>query len=34
MIACVQDRMWNVTSDRMEELEKLFDRTRLFRKFI
>ena len=34
MIACVQDRTWNITSDRMEELEKLFDRTRLFRKFI
>lgn len=34
MIACVQDRNWNITSDRMEELEKLFDRTRLFRKFI
>jgi len=34
MIASVQDLNWNTTSVRMEELEKLFDRTRLFRKFI
>ena len=34
VIACVQDRTWNTTSDRLNELEKLFDRTKLFRKFI
>jgi len=33
VIACVQDRTWENTSGRMEELERLFDRTKLFRKF-
>lgn len=34
VIACVQDRTWETTSGRMEELEQLFDKTKLFRKFI
>ncbi len=34
MIACVQDCTWKTTSGRLEELESLFDRTKLFRKFI
>lgn len=33
VIACVQDRTWGTTSGRLEELEGLFDRTKLFRKF-
>lgn len=33
VIACVQDLTWEVTSGRLEELEELFDKTRLFRKF-
>ncbi|MGB3554170.1 MAG: MurR/RpiR family transcriptional regulator [Jannaschia sp.] len=33
MIASVQDLDWNNTKDRMEELERMFDQTRLFRKF-
>lgn len=34
VIASVQDLTWEGTSDRMEVLESLFDRTKLFRKFI
>ncbi|MGE4610909.1 MAG: MurR/RpiR family transcriptional regulator [Paracoccaceae bacterium] len=34
VIASVQDLTWDGTSDRMEKLEELFDRTKLFRKFI
>ena len=33
MIAAVQNLDWDETKERMEELEDLFDRTRLFRKF-
>jgi len=33
MIAAVQDPNWDATKDRMEELEGMFDRTKLFRKF-
>lgn len=33
MIASVQNMDWSVTKDRMEELEEMFDQTRLFRKF-
>lgn len=33
MIAAVQDLAWDGTKDRMEELEEMFDQTRLFRKF-
>lgn len=34
MIAGVQEMTWPGTRDRMTELEKMFDETRLFRKFI
>jgi len=34
VIACVQNKTWETTSHRMKELEELFDRTKLFRKFI
>ncbi|MBK0325839.1 MurR/RpiR family transcriptional regulator [Rhodobacteraceae bacterium F11138] len=33
VIAEVQERRWDVTRDRMEALEEMFDRTRFFRKF-
>jgi DNA-binding MurR/RpiR family transcriptional regulator len=33
MISAVQDRKWQSTKDRMEELEDIFDKTKLFRKF-
>lgn len=33
LIAGVQQRTWSATSARMEELEQLYDATRLFRKF-
>jgi len=33
MIAEVQERTWDSTRSRMEELEGMFDRTKLFRKF-
>lgn len=33
MISAVQDLRWDDTKDRVEELEKMFDRTKLFRKF-
>jgi hypothetical protein len=33
MIAQVQEHTWDVTRQRMEELEGMFDRTRFFRKF-
>lgn len=32
-IAEVQERHWDTTKSRMEELEKMFDRTKFFRKF-
>lgn len=34
VIAGVQDKIWDKTSARMEELEELFKKTKLFRKFI
>ncbi len=34
MVACVQGHTWDSTKERMSELEELFDRTKLFRKFI
>ena len=34
MIACVQAHTWSDTKERLGELEGLFDRTKLFRKFI
>ncbi len=33
LIASVQERVWEQSKGRMEELEEIFDRTRLFRKF-
>ena len=33
IIAEVQERIWDTTRGRMEELENMFDRTRFFRKF-
>lgn len=33
MISAVQDLPWDRTRDRMEQLEELFDQTKLFRKF-
>lgn len=33
IIADVQERFWDTTKERMEELEDMFDRTRFFRKF-
>ncbi|MGR3291782.1 MAG: MurR/RpiR family transcriptional regulator, partial [Paracoccaceae bacterium] len=33
VIAEVQERNWPVTRDRMQGLEEMFDRTKLFRKF-
>jgi len=33
MISSVQNLNWNATKDRVEELEQMFDRTKLFRKF-
>lgn len=33
MIADIQKATWDTTGERMEDLENLFDRTRLFRKF-
>ena len=33
MISAVQIRKWETTKDRMEELEDIFDKTKLFRKF-
>lgn len=34
VIAAVQDANWDETEDRMKNLEDLFDRTKMFRKFI
>ncbi|MEM7490281.1 MAG: MurR/RpiR family transcriptional regulator [Pseudomonadota bacterium] len=34
MIAAIQDVAWDTTRDRMERLERMFDRTGLFRKFV
>jgi len=34
IISAVQSRSWETSKDRMEELESLFERTRLFRKFV
>ena len=34
MIASVQNLNWGDTKDRMEDLEDMFDQTKLFRKFI
>jgi len=34
IISAVQSRSWEASKDRMEELESLFERTRLFRKFV
>ncbi len=34
MIAAVQNLSWDETEERMQSLEELFDRTRLFRKFV
>ncbi len=34
IISAVQSRSWGASKDRMEELESLFERTRLFRKFV
>ncbi|MEL6621052.1 MAG: MurR/RpiR family transcriptional regulator [Pseudomonadota bacterium] len=34
MISAVQTLNWETTKDRMQELEDIFDRTKLFRKFI
>ena len=33
MIAAVQQRTWDTTSERMTDLERIFDATKLFRKF-
>ena len=33
VIAAVQERYWDTTKERMEELETMFDRTKFFRKF-
>ena len=33
LVAEVQERTWNSTRARMQDLEGMFDRTRLFRKF-
>ena len=33
MISAVQNLKWETTKDRMEELEEIFDKTKLFRKF-
>ena len=33
MISALQDRLWEETRDRLDTLESLFDRTKLFRKF-
>ena len=33
VIAAVQERHWDTTRDRMEQLEEMFDRTKFFRKF-
>lgn len=33
LIADIQERHWETTRERMEELENMFDRTRFFRKF-
>lgn len=33
IVAGVQERIWNTTRFRMEELEEMFDRTKFFRKF-
>ena len=34
IISAVQSQSWETSKDRMEELESLFERTRLFRKFV
>lgn len=34
LIAAIQNRTWATTGERMRTLEQLFDRTRLFRKFV
>jgi len=33
IISAVQDLTWDETRDRMENLEDIFDKTKLFRKF-
>ena len=33
MISAIQTLTWDSTRDRMEELEEIFDKTKLFRKF-
>ena len=34
LIAAVQDRTWKTSQARIATLEDLFDKTRLFRKFV
>jgi len=34
IISAVQSQLWETSKDRMEELEALFEKTRLFRKFV
>lgn len=34
LVAAIQNETWDVTGERMRSLEKLFDRARLFRKFV
>ena len=34
LIAAVQDLRWEATRDRMDQLEAIFDSTRIFRKFV
>ncbi|MBZ0163556.1 MAG: SIS domain-containing protein, partial [Notoacmeibacter sp.] len=34
LIAAVENRTWATTSERMRSLEELFEKTRLFRKFV
>ncbi|WP_157015011.1 MurR/RpiR family transcriptional regulator [Mesorhizobium xinjiangense] len=34
LIAAIETRTWETTSQRMSELEELFDKTKLFRKFV
>jgi hypothetical protein len=33
LISSVQNLSWDVAKDRLEELEDMFDQTKLFRKF-
>ena len=34
LIAAVEELTWSESKDRMETLERIFDKTRLFRKFV